>query len=442
MSTIHSEAAERWLKDFQSDFSKSAPESSWLQTSRRQAIAAFSTRGLPTTRMESWKYTSLSPMLATGFRLAPQVEDSAALPYIEKSLPANRMVFINGRYAPGLSNLRDTESLILIPLTEAISRYPQELEQCMVNPHLDNGFSALNEAFWQDGAYLRLAPHAKPDSPVYLTFVTLADQPCVTHPRVMLFIGENAALTLVENYVGKGPYLTNTQSAIHLEKEARLDYLRLQCESPAAHHIGEVSVIAEAGSSFQSHSIALGGVLARVSLSTRLNGNGASCKLHGLMIGHGHQHQDEHTHIQHAKPDTSSEEHYRSILDDASRSVFCGRVTVEEGASQSKAQQASHNLLLSREAEADTLPQLEIFNDDVRCSHGATVGQLDETALFYLKSRGIGQGEAITMLTRAFAQVILDSIINPFLQEKLGALIGDKLDKPQDGGAKHVFFHG
>ncbi|MDE3208310.1 MAG: Fe-S cluster assembly protein SufD [Pseudomonadota bacterium] len=440
MTRSHTETAQAWLSGFQAEFTRKETDLAWLGALRNQARATFQKQGLPTTRTESWKYTSLAPLLDTEYHLAQTEEEAAAQPYVP-STEGFRIVLVNGHFAPGLSRLPQTEEWSLMSLYEASRLTPGRLEDHLLHPNLESGFSSLNEAFWEDGVFLYLNPAAQVKEPVWIICVNVAHQASISHPRLAISLGRHSRLALIEYHVGQGPYLSNIRSTIHLDENAHLDYLRLQCEHPLAHHIADIEFTQRAGATLQSHSFTLGGALSRISLSTCLSDAKASCRLFGLMLGQNHQHQDEHTHIRHAAAHTHSEEHYRSIQDDASHGIFCGRIKVEAGALQCTAKQTSHNLLLSPSAEATTLPQLEILNDDITCSHGATVGQLDETALFYLISRGLDPDEARALLKQAFAKTILDSIPNPALKDKISRLIQEKLGQPLRQGGAHVFFH-
>jgi Fe-S cluster assembly protein SufD len=390
---------------------------------RREAIARFAELGFPTTRDEEWKYTSVAPITRTAFQPARR-ESGAPSP---ERLPFGqitrcRLVFVNGWLAPQLSTLE------ALPRGVTVRSLADALENDFgcVEAHLargarcrDHAFVALNTALMEDGAFVRIALGAVVEEPIHLLFLgTAGDAPSVSHPRVLIVAEENSQATILESYAGvenrtdagNRPYFTNAVTEIVAAENAVLDHYKTQRESEAAFHVATLWVRQARSSNFSSHSISLGGALVRNDITAVLGGPGIESTLNGLYVVGGRQHVDNHTAIDHANPHCNSHELYKGILDGHATGVFSGKIFVREDAQKTDAKQTNQNLLLSRDAVIDTKPQLEIFADDVRCTHGATVGQLDADALFYLRSRGIGEAEARGLLTYAFASDILGRI--------------------------------
>ena len=296
----------------------------------------------------------------------------------------------------------------------------------------DEAFTALNTAFLQDGAVVYLPPGAVVEQPIHLLFVSTGQRAnVVSHPRVLVVAEANTQATIVESYVGldSEPYLTNSVSEFFIGPNAVLDHYRIQRESAAAFHIAATHVREERAAQFRSTAITLGGRLTRHHVHTALEGEGVDSTLNGLYIEDGAQHVDNHTLIEHAQPHCQSHEFYKGILGGKATGVFRGKIHVHQAAQKTDAYQANQNLLLSETAQINTKPQLEIYADDVKCSHGATIGQLDEDALFYLRSRGIGHQEAVRVLTRAFAGEVLDRVRVPALKDHLDRLVDLRLDQ-------------
>jgi Fe-S cluster assembly protein SufD len=286
-------------------------------------------------------------------------------------------------------------------------------------------FVALNTAFTRDGAFVRAERGVKFQTPIHLLFLsTDRGAPYVTHPRILVDVEEGAQLSIVESFVGlSGVYLTNAVTEISVGDQATLDYTKVQRESHQAYHVAALQVRQGRNSVFRSHSIALGAAISRNDAGSVLAGEGAEATLNGLFEGTGHQIVDNHTTIDHVAPNTTSRELYKGILGGGSRGVFDGRIIVRPEAQKTNAMQASRNLLLSKEALVNTKPQLEILANDVKCKHGATVGQLDENVLFYLRSRGIGLADARRLLIHAFASEVLDQVSVEAVRKQLGGCL-------------------
>jgi len=405
------------LKDFERQTSPGTAD--WLKTLRHSAIERFAELGFPTPRQEDWKYTNVASIASLPFeRLAPSDLPAIAPPRIKEWLggPAeNRLVFLNGRYAPHLSSLSPLSAGVRVgSLREEIARRPEELSAHLTGRanYREHAFAALNTAFLDDGALIRLPPDSSLDQPIHLVFASSSKG--TSHPRVLIIAGARSRATVIESYWGTtgDSYFTNALSEIVLGEGAAIEHYKLQNEAEAASHIGLIQVEQARSSRFDSHSFSLGGRLARNELRVTLDGEGAECVLNGLYLAGGTQHLDNTTQIDHAKPHCKSRQLYKGILDGRSRAVFNGRVLVRPDAQKTDAQQTNKNLLLSDEAEVDTKPQLAIYADDVKCAHGATVGQLDEEAMFYLRSRGLPLDLAGSLLTFAFASEMI-ALIGP-----------------------------
>jgi Fe-S cluster assembly protein SufD len=291
-------------------------------------------------------------------------------------------------------------------------------------------FVALNTAFLGEGAFVSLPRNAVVENTIHLLFVsTESATPTASHPRTLILAGENSQATLIETYVGTegATYLTNAVTEIVLEANAHLDHVKVQQESLSAYHVAYQKTQMGRSSVFRSHSIVLGGAIARNDANAFLGGEGGECTLNGLTLGQGKQLLDNHTAIDHAVPHCNSHELYKSILNDQARGVFNGKIFVQKDAQKTDAKQTNQTLLLSKAAQINTKPQLEIFADDVKCTHGATIGQLQEEPLFYLRSRGIGLEEARSLLTYAFASEVLDGIRVEAVREQAHKAMFDSL---------------
>ncbi len=390
----------------------------WLDAFRRQGLAAFERLGFPSTRQEEWKYTSVRAIERERFALATEtcaglVEDDLGEARME-GLEAHRFVFLNGRHAPQLSRPGKLPTgVTALPLAEALGMCPDRVE-ALVGRRVaveENGFTALNAAWFTDGLFLEVEPGVELVHPVHVLHVTVGrDEPDAHHLRHLIHLGEGARAVVIEHYIalGEGVYLNNVVDELVLQPHAHLRHYKLVQEGLQGRHIAAIDTHQLGGSHYRSHNVCLGGALTRNEIRADLDAEYAECELFGLYVTDGRQHVDNHTRVDHRKPHGTSHEFYKGVLAGRSRGVFNGVVYVHPGAQKTDAQQANHNLLLSREAEIDTKPQLEIYADDVKCSHGATVGQLDEQQLFYLRSRGIPEATAAGMLTYGFAHDLVE----------------------------------
>jgi len=391
----------------------------WLTALREAALAHFGEAGFPTPRQEDWKYTNVAPIEKRHFAipsaLSPALSDGQLRGLFLHGLDCHHLIFINGRLQPGYSTAASLpEGVEAGSLARVLTLSPADLEPYLgriANPAA-NGFVALNTAFMSDGACIRVAPGVSLDKPVHLVFAVTGSDEVMTAPRNLIVAGDNSQLTVIEHYVdlGGGTYLTNAVTEIVAGAGARVDHYKLQQESVNAYHVATIQAHLGRDSRVASRNFSLGGRLVRNDINALLSAGGAECVMDGLFMAGGRQHVDNHTFIDHAAPDCASRENYKGALDGRSRGVFNGRIMVRQDAQKTDAHQSNHNLLLSDDAEVDTKPQLEIFADDVRCSHGATVGQLNNDALFYLRSRGLEEQRARGLLTYAFMREVIDRI--------------------------------
>lgn len=407
----------------------------WVKTLRTQAIEAFMDTGLPTTRNEAWKYTDLRSLARKHF------SHPAASSRIDKALlshwtwgdaPAHRLVFVDGRYIPDFYPFRQMlNGVTLTSLATALAEHPEELEAGLGrHTNLEApGFNAFNTAFMRDGAYIRLGQGAVVEHPIHLLFVSTGQRDAMATVRNLIVAEAGSAATVIESWVtlADADYLTSTITEILIEDNARLEHYKLEQDGDAASHMGGLYVQQGRDSRFTSHNTALGGRLVRNDLHVNLDDSGAECTLNGLTVTRERQHVDNHTRVDHKRPHTTSNAFYKGILDGRSRSVFSGYIIVHQDAQKTSARQYNHNLLLSRDAEADARPQLEIYADDVQCAHGCTVGALDEDALFYLRSRALDEATARGLLVYAFAADVLERIQIRPIRQLLESQLSDRL---------------
>ncbi|HET8541611.1 MAG TPA: Fe-S cluster assembly protein SufD [Anaeromyxobacter sp.] len=410
-------------------------EAAWLADARRAALARFEALGLPTARHEDWRFTSLSGLAPLELRpAAPEAPDAAALLARAPAPDGARLVFVNGRYRPELSTRRGLpKAAVVSTLAEALRERPDA-----VRPHLgrlarpdDHAFVAANAALFEDGAFVQLPPGGALDAPIALVFLSGGPAGAGawgTHPRSLVLAGAGARATIEEIYLGGGgPYLTNAVTELVLGEGAAVEHVRLQLESAAAFHVSSVHAEEAAGARLAAHAFTLGGRLARAEVRARLAGEGSQIAANGLYMASGDQIVDNFSWVEHEVPSCTTTETFKGILDGRARGVFAGRIRVLPGAQKTQAHQMNSNLLLSDDAIVDTKPQLEIFADDVKCGHGGTVGQLDDAALFYLRSRGIAEAEAKSLLVWAFASEMVGLVGTPSLRARAKNLVAARL---------------
>ena len=419
---------------------------------RRRAFERFTALGVPTPRLEAWRFTNVAPIANTAFVLAAPAEREAAkadaAPHAVPGAGAG-LTFINGRYVAPASDVSALPSGVeVLSLADVLASDAGET-RAAVEAHLASGagieneaFTALNTALLHDGAVVRVPANTVVEQPIQLLFVTSpppGGEPVMTHPRVLIVVGENAQVRIVESYGGGGqsPYLTNTVTEVIAGPNAVVDHYKLVRESLAAYHIASMHVRLDRAANFSSQVVTLGGAIVRNDVQALLDGEGVECTLNGLYLANGRRLIDNHTTIRHAKPHCSSHELYKGILDGQAHAVFNGKVIVEIDAQKTDAKQTNKALLLSEDAQINTKPELEIFADDVKCTHGATVGQLAADALFYLRARGLGLEHARSVLVHAFAGDVLNRIAIAPLRERLDELLLAQLPG-SGGGSFHV----
>jgi Fe-S cluster assembly protein SufD len=370
-----------------------------LTTIREHAAQRFAQLGWPTPRQEEWRYTNVAPIAKIDWQMG-----QAGAPVLHETSMRGRalveLIFVNGQFversgdgAAGLHVSRLAEQT-----NEHLAKYAD---------YQDHPFTALNTSLSNDGALVITDAGAAIEGFIHLLYIGRGDG-IWSHPRNLIVAGRGSQLTVVETYAGDGRYFTNVVTEIVAEDGAVVDHYKVECESIDAYHVGTVQIHQERSSSVTAHSFALGGAIVRNEVNAALKGEGSSLVLEGLFIGAGTQHLDNKTVIDHARPHCESVELYKGILDDSARGVFDGRIIVGVGAQKTVARQTNKNLLLSETAIVDSKPTLEIHNDDVKCNHGSTIGQLAEEPLFYLRSRGIGEEEARGLLIYAFASELVD----------------------------------
>ncbi len=426
MNNPVSEALHPYAEGFKAFESRHADNAAWLKEIRRGAFAQFMAHGFPGERDEDWKYTSLRPLEKRGFistPLAPaQLQPALLEPVLLRELPAHKLIFVHGQYMPALGDAVDgIPGLHISELRESLQQDASGLQPWLASEPSwkQDSFTALNTAFLQHGILIECDDDAHLERPLQLVFVSVErPQPSACFPRILMKLGARSRATLVETHYGleTSANFTDSYTQILLGDSARLEHLRIQMESRNDFHVSRVTVHQQQASSYQAHTFNLGGLWVRTDLHTRLQASQARTVFNGLYAVSGTQHVDNHTRIDHLAPNTRSHELYHGILSGHGRAVFNGKVVVAEHAVKTDAAQSNNNLLLSRGAEIDTKPELEIYADDVQCSHGATIGQLDEQALFYLRSRGIGTETARGMLVDAFAYRLMERIATPELR--------------------------
>lgn len=391
----------------------------WLDEMRRQALERFNRLGFPTVKNEDWRFTNVAPYLRPEYRLpvsesgSPQATAATFLP----DLNAHRLAFVDGRLVrmtPASSGGLPSGAVVG-GWAELLSREPERVRPYLHAPAFGgSAFLELNSAHSVDGAFVFVPPHQKIERPIHLIYQTSrGERPRAAHPRSVVILSEGSQATVIESFVSEtgvesAGVFTNATTEVKMERGASLEHYRLQLEGPSAFHVSSLRAVLGQDSRYVSHAVSLGAALSRQDTYALLGAEGAHCMLNGLLAAGEGQHADHHLWVDHAHAHGKSEQLYKGILRGNARGVFNGRVIVRPNAQKTVAHQSNRNLLLSTDALMNTQPQLEIYADDVKCSHGATIGQLDANALFYMRSRGIGQDEAKRLLSQAFVSEVLD----------------------------------
>ena len=427
------------IKNYSADFMQlqNIQENNWFAEQRQSAFNIFQESGFPNTKNEDWKYTDVKPIARnvfsniTGNNIA--ISDNGLEANLFKNLECINLVFINGTYSEKHSNIKNISDKTMIKnMANALVNDENSLKKHMAQyARADSGsFEALNIAFIQDGAYINIPANTNIEKPINITYISTGNlNKFATHPRNLILLGENSNATVIENYVGNGDinYFTNSVTEIVLLQGSTLKHYKIQQESSDAFHIANLNTSQSKDSHFESHSISVGGALVRNNINASLDEEGAEIIMNGLYITENTQHVDNHTRVDHLKPHTHSRQNYRGVLNGKSRGVFNGKVVVHPQAQKIEAYQNNANLLLSNDSEIDTKPELEIYADDVKCTHGATVGQLDDNMLFYLRSRAVDEQTAKNLLTYAFADEVINNISSKPIKNKLEHLIISRL---------------
>ncbi|HJQ31167.1 MAG TPA: Fe-S cluster assembly protein SufD [Pyrinomonadaceae bacterium] len=415
-----------------------AGEPSWVERLREGAFASFEESGFPTTDEEDWKYTNVAPIARAGFMpsagTSVDVESAAVEPFVSAEARRSRLVFVDGIYRPELSSLEAIPGgVVAEDLGAALAgEHAGVLWEHLARLSGEGGeaFDALNTAFYSGGAFLRVPVGVEVKAPVQLLFLTTSSASgAAVFPRVLVVAERDSRLDLIETYasLGDAEYFTDAVVEVFVGEAARVTHYKVQDEGGRAFHVASTRAEIARGGAYDLMTVTLGARLSRHDIEVVLGSEGAECRVDGLYLVNAGQHTDTHSLIDHRKPNCTSRQNYKGILDGDSRAVFNGRVYVHEGAHQTDAEQSNKNLLLSGEARVDTKPQLEIYNDDVKCAHGATVGQLEEEELFYLLSRGLHPTLARNLLTYGFAEEIVEKIKFDSIRAQLDEAILNRL---------------
>lgn len=417
---------------------QAAGRSSWLLPFRRDGLDRFVETGFPTLEQEDWRFTNVAPIAKLPFNPVFEAKDGVEAGQVEvlpfARLTGPKLVFVNGHFSASLSTVKELPAGVRVgSMAEALP-----LDLSFVQRNLgrygrvpEDGFAALNQAFFLDGALVHLAAGSVAEAPIQFIYLATSMQTgATTHPRNLIVAEERSRATILESYVSLGgaSYFTNTATELFAGDRSHIEFVKFQDEAPSAYHIAAFHGQFGRESRVNLHSFALGARLSRNNIRAQLAGEHLECVLNGLYLTRGEQLADHHMVVEHAQPHCASHEYFNGILDDKSRGVFHGRILVRPRAQKTDAKQTNKNLLLSEEATANTKPQLEIYADDVKCTHGATVGQLNEESIFYLRSRGVGPETARRMLIHAFAGEIIERIRYEPVREELDQLVWARLE--------------
>src|ERR1043166_548013 len=438
--------ATRYQEAFrQATQTRAADEPAWLQTLRESSFAEFERVGFPNVKQEEWKYTNVTPitrtnfvpvMTANGTGLSKGADHSGLAPFIYEEARESRLVFVNGMFREELSSKSALPAgVVAMDLRVALrdDENQKTVREYLEHPVLANGFAALNTALFTSGLFLKIPRGVSLAAPIHLLFVgegATEAAPPAAFPRVMIVAEENSAATIVESYASPSDesiYLTNAIIDFSLADGARLQHYKIQRESMGAFHVATTRAELGPNSAYHTTTLNFGAALSRHDIYVQMDHEGGECAVDGLYMVDGSQHTDTHSLIDHRQPHCTSCQLYKGILDGKSRAVFNGKVFVRHGAQQTDAQQTNKNLLLSNDAQIDTKPQLEIYADDVKCAHGAAVGQLDEDQMFYLRSRGMNPVLSKNILTYGFAEEVIGKIQIESIKRELDETVLNRL---------------
>jgi len=424
------QAPEKYLETFDQFSNRAAAQPRWLQSLRQEAFARFSETGFPTTHDEDWRFTNVAAVANTAFELAGR--ETASREQVEPfgaSQFASHLVFINGLFSQELSTVAALPKGVTVgSLAAQLKNDPAHVEQHLgryLNTQRDP-FAALNTAFIEDGVYVYVPRGVHVEQPVYVLFVTVpGTAPTMNHPRNLVVAEESSEVTVVEDYVSLGEGITFSNAATELVAgdNANVSHYMIVREGGQAYNFSTLRIQQGRNANVATHSLLLSGALVRNNVHPVLAGEGSECLINGLFMANGRQHMDNYMLVEHASPHCDSRQFYNGILNGQSHGVFHGRIIVHKDAQKTDAKQTNRNLLLSDDAQIDTKPQLEIYADDVKCTHGATIGQFDDNALFYLRSRGLAEAAARHVLLLAFANECLDRMNSPQVRDHLERLV-------------------
>jgi Fe-S cluster assembly protein SufD len=422
--------SESYIESFERLEKQQSP--AWLQSLRQQGFDRFSETGFPTTHDEDWRFTSVAAISRAEFEPAPRVHITPAdLSAFRTSDFACQLTFVNGRFAPGLSRIPELSKVKVASLAQALASDSGSLQEHLGN-YLNfrrDAFAALNTAFIQDGAYIHVPRGMVVEQPIYCLYVSAAaDKPFVEHPRNLIVMEENSQASIVEDYVSLGnssaaASFSNTVTELVAGQNAVVSHYMVVRPAKDAYNISTLRIQQGRASNVATHSVLLSGALVRNNVHPVLAGEGAECLINGLFMANGRQHMDNYMLVEHASPHCNSRQFYNGVLNGQGHGVFHGRIIVHKDAQKTDAKQTNRNLLLSDDAQIDTKPQLEIYADDVKCTHGATIGQVEENALFYLRSRGLDEDAAKHLLLLAFANECLDRMDSEQVRQHLERLV-------------------
>ncbi|MCX6175599.1 MAG: Fe-S cluster assembly protein SufD [Ignavibacteriales bacterium] len=445
MNNIEHKSANEWyVSKFKSFEDKLNGQSkSFLHDIRKNALISLAELSFPTNRNEEWKYTNVTPILKQNFIPAlistlHKFRKEEIKPLLFKDFDYHLIVFVNGLFAEELSEIGNLPKGVVVDglnrITknnpDSISKYINKLSK------IDNAFNALNTAYSYDGLVVILPDGMILEKPIQVLYLNSSkDDLVLSTPRNLIVAGKNSQVSVITNYNGYSnkTYFSNIITEVYVEENAIVDFYKIQNENDESYHIEKVQAIQKKNSVFNHYNINFGGAIVRNDINTLHDDQNIETHYYGLYLAHGKQHVDNHTFVDHAKPNCMSNELYKGILDDNSRGVFNGKIIVRRDAQKTNAYQQNKTILLSKTATIDTKPQLEIFADDVKCSHGATVGHLDDTSEFYIRSRGVPQELAKSMLIRAFANDVIDTVKIEPLKEQINHMIFEHLHRVEVG---------
>jgi Fe-S cluster assembly protein SufD len=413
-----------YAADFERFQQRLTTQPAWISAIRKQAFRRFQTLGFPTTKHEEWRFTNIAPILKTTFTETPAPRAAASRTPLDLSAYAIdstglTLVFVDGHYRHDLSSRKNLPGVTVHDLCDALLHHSELLRPYLAQfaSYANDAFTALNTAMMEDGAFIHVAAKSVVEQPIHLLFVsTKLAAAGISHPRNLIVAEAQSQVDIIEHYVSlasgssgdESVYFANCVTEVVAGPSSRVHHYMIEADSKQAYNVSTLRVQQDRSSRFESHTVLLGGALVRNNVHVELHGPGCESLVNGLYLPTGTQHMDNHMRVVHAQPNCGSRQFYKGVLDDKSSAVFSGRIVVHEGAQKTDAKQTNRNLLLSDAAHVDTKPQLEIYADDVKCTHGATIGQLDEDAIFYLRARGVPLDTARSLLIYAFAHESLE----------------------------------